>query len=150
MTDHPAKWLSENTSLWTEGWSAKICLFLSVLESETLAWFRVVFHTGQIRSAPVSSSCSSRFCIHIQYIPECASWKKCSLNFWEDKLSRQHCRQQNSMHSFVLEKNRRRRHPHHYHHDVACRVVGLLTCSVAINSLEVFLRVCLWLHFPHD
>ena len=72
MTDHPAKWLSENTNSWTEGESAKICL-LSVLESETVAWFRVVYHTGQIRSASVRNSCCSTCSIHIQYFPKCAS-----------------------------------------------------------------------------
>ena len=34
----------------------------------------------------------------------------------------------------------------HYH--IACRVLGLMTCSGSTNILS-FLRHCPWLHFPH-
>jgi hypothetical protein len=32
---------------------------------------------------------------------------------------------------------------HHHHHHIVCYVSGLLTCSIPINSLEVFCRIVL-------
>ena len=125
MTDRPTKWLSGSTGSWEK--KASLPRFASsyqcwnVGRSPIYVFYLVRGISGQCLLEVITVE-HTVFVFNI-FLSMRHGNKIYSLNFLEENHSRQLCRQQNSTHSCVLEKNH---HHHHHHLHLACRVLGFL------------------------